>query len=116
MSPTGKSFCFVSFGRTCARSGCQVEFDLSPFPLRRFELSLFLSPTPQTSYAALVGLIGVYRSVAGRVQPGNRVVSSGACVRSSARLVWMFSGNQIKFRVTPFPFPFWRGILSLLPL
>ena len=44
VTPTGKSFRFV---RACARSGCQVEFELKsgtrpfPFPFCHAELSLF---------------------------------------------------------------------------
>ena len=44
MTPTGKSFRFV---RACARSGCQVEFELKsweglfPFPFCPAEFSLF---------------------------------------------------------------------------
>ena len=44
-TPTGKSFRFV---RACARSGCQVEFDLEsgtrpfPFHFRHAEFSIFL--------------------------------------------------------------------------
>ena len=61
--PTGKSFRFVSLVRACARSGWLVEFDpkrgtdLVPFPFCHGGLSLFPSPTPQTSYPIVVGLI-----------------------------------------------------------
>ena len=47
VSPTGKSFRFVSFVRACARSAWQVEFDrkrgcdVFPFAFCCFELSLF---------------------------------------------------------------------------
>ena len=67
---------FVSFVRAYARSGCLVELDrnvcwlpfslfpccpgeLSRFPFGDDELSLFPSPTSQTSYPNLVGLIGI---------------------------------------------------------
>ena len=56
---------FVSFVRAYARSGCLMELDLkrsrSPFSLFPFwpgKLSLFVTPTPQTSYPTLIGLIG----------------------------------------------------------
>ena len=67
MTPTGKSFRFV---RACARSGCQVEFELKsgegvfPFPFWPAEVSLFpcvaghvSPPHPPISYPTLVGLM-----------------------------------------------------------